>query len=375
MVRPADAGASKVLVPKVNALFELAREQEGLSTTKLPYAAKAATSESEVAASDFHEDMESASRNSRRKRRGARHRNRGDASPIGADGDEDNADLDDFGSGIDMKEDVVTSQSILSAAEISYGQRNGGSSDASTGVVSSVEEEYTVKAESSQADDEWQAKLVRGKDIIAACPTGDDCRVYERWCRHLESSIEPEEAARRILRMYAALAKQGFIQAGATPAQSPVLGPQPRAYLEDAAEENRSAEFKNFRAAVLAAPAAQKKQLVGERLYNSIARHAPAIAPKITGMMLHSVKDVSEILPLLENEAVLKAKVDEALRALQRSHAPESRQVSKSSDAAAASEEGNTPASNIGGGCSPGGSELGGSSPSQRKKRNKILSQ
>merc|ERR1719262_130761 len=70
-------------------------------------------------------------------------------------------------------------------------------------------------------------------------------------------------------------------------------------------------------AAVLAAaPPATQKQMIGEKLYPAIAKFQPEVAGKITGMMLEM--DNSELLMLLESDAQLKHKVDEALRVLER---------------------------------------------------------
>merc|ERR1719424_1874937 len=60
-----------------------------------------------------------------------------------------------------------------------------------------------------------------------------------------------------------------------------------------------------------AAPPAVQKQMIGEKLYPAIAKYKPEMAGKITGMMLEM--DNSELLMLLESEAQLKTKVDEAL--------------------------------------------------------------
>eukprot|EP00933_Yihiella_yeosuensis_P016846 TRINITY_DN14251_c0_g1_i1.p1 TRINITY_DN14251_c0_g1~~TRINITY_DN14251_c0_g1_i1.p1 ORF type:complete len:626 (+),score=192.12 TRINITY_DN14251_c0_g1_i1:62-1939(+) len=70
-----------------------------------------------------------------------------------------------------------------------------------------------------------------------------------------------------------------------------------------------------FNAAQLAAaPPSMQKQMIGEKLFPAISKLQPAQAGKITGMMLEM--DNSELLILLESDAQLKAKVDEAMRVL-----------------------------------------------------------
>eukprot|EP00747_Dinoflagellata_sp_TGD_P124283 gnl/TRDRNA2_/TRDRNA2_173959_c2_seq52.p1 gnl/TRDRNA2_/TRDRNA2_173959_c2~~gnl/TRDRNA2_/TRDRNA2_173959_c2_seq52.p1 ORF type:complete len:667 (-),score=190.05 gnl/TRDRNA2_/TRDRNA2_173959_c2_seq52:82-1995(-) len=70
-------------------------------------------------------------------------------------------------------------------------------------------------------------------------------------------------------------------------------------------------------AALAAAPPGVQKQMLGEKLFPAIAKHQPALAGKITGMMLEM--DNSELLMLLESgsEPQLKNKIDEAMRVLQ----------------------------------------------------------
>jgi polyadenylate-binding protein len=62
-------------------------------------------------------------------------------------------------------------------------------------------------------------------------------------------------------------------------------------------------------------PQAQKQQL-GEQLFTLIARHRSDVAGKITGMMLELDND--EILKLIHNDKVLKNKIDEAVRMLEK---------------------------------------------------------
>merc|ERR1740133_634499 len=59
------------------------------------------------------------------------------------------------------------------------------------------------------------------------------------------------------------------------------------------------------------APPAVQKQMIGEKLYPAIAKFRPAEAGKITGMMLEM--DNSELLMLLESDAQLRSKVEEAM--------------------------------------------------------------
>jgi len=69
-------------------------------------------------------------------------------------------------------------------------------------------------------------------------------------------------------------------------------------------------------AALAAAPPAVQKQMIGEKLYPAIAKYNQSEAGKITGMMLEM--DNSELLMLLESDAQMKSKVDEAMLVLQR---------------------------------------------------------
>merc|ERR1712154_263867 len=67
-------------------------------------------------------------------------------------------------------------------------------------------------------------------------------------------------------------------------------------------------------AALAAAPPGVQKQMLGEKLFPAISKIQPELAGKITGMMLEM--DNSELLILLESEAQLVAKVNEAMRVL-----------------------------------------------------------
>ncbi|ROT34843.1 polyadenylate-binding protein [Sodiomyces alkalinus F11] len=60
-----------------------------------------------------------------------------------------------------------------------------------------------------------------------------------------------------------------------------------------------------------AADARQQKQILGELIFPKIAQQQPELAGKITGMLLEM--DNAELVNLIEDEAAMKAKVDEAL--------------------------------------------------------------
>jgi len=68
-------------------------------------------------------------------------------------------------------------------------------------------------------------------------------------------------------------------------------------------------------ASLAAAPANVQKQMLGEKLFPAITKYQPELAGKITGMMLEM--DNSELLMLLESDAQLKAKVEEAMRVIE----------------------------------------------------------
>jgi len=64
-----------------------------------------------------------------------------------------------------------------------------------------------------------------------------------------------------------------------------------------------------------AAPEEQKKQMIGERLFPLIKQRQPALAGKITGMLLEM--DNGELIHLLESGEALNEKIQEALRVLE----------------------------------------------------------
>jgi polyadenylate-binding protein len=71
------------------------------------------------------------------------------------------------------------------------------------------------------------------------------------------------------------------------------------------------------------APAAQAKQILGERLYALIQAENQPLAGKITGMLLEGL-DNSELVALIDDSSALKDKINEALQALE-AHAAQSK--------------------------------------------------
>eukprot|EP01069_Polyplicarium_translucidae_P008475 Polyplicarium_translucidae@DN3226_c0_g2_i1.p1 len=88
-----------------------------------------------------------------------------------------------------------------------------------------------------------------------------------------------------------------------------------------AAAGQQGASSQPDRHAIMNATPHMQKQMIGERLFPRIHDFQPDLAGKITGMMLEM--DNSELLMLLESDAQLKAKVDEALRVLHQARAQE----------------------------------------------------
>jgi polyadenylate-binding protein len=66
--------------------------------------------------------------------------------------------------------------------------------------------------------------------------------------------------------------------------------------------------------ALAAAPEEMKKQMIGERLFPLIKSQQPALAGKITGMLLEM--DNGELIELLESSQALSEKISEALNVL-----------------------------------------------------------
>merc|ERR1740121_1831210 len=107
------------------------------------------------------------------------------------------------------------------------------------------------------------------------------------------------------------MGQKGMMPGGPVPGQMPQQGQQPQG--QQAAPQGPGAPLQA--SALAAAPPSVQKQMIGEKLYPAIARLQPELSGKITGMMLEM--DNSELLILLESEAQLKGKVDEAMTVLQ----------------------------------------------------------
>jgi len=102
--------------------------------------------------------------------------------------------------------------------------------------------------------------------------------------------------------------------------------PQPQATMPAAAQAEPQAVGgqEALTSTVLAeASPSEQKQMIGERLFPKVQDHQPTMAGKITGMLLEI--DNSELLLMLEQPDVLKAKVLEAVQVLQAHQAKEAK--------------------------------------------------
>merc|ERR1719268_55394 len=99
------------------------------------------------------------------------------------------------------------------------------------------------------------------------------------------------------------------------PLMNPMQTPMRPQNTPQPSPQNQGAGGPLTAAGLAAAPPGVQKQMLGEKLFPAITKYQPELAGKITGMMLEM--DNSELLILLESEAQLKLKVDEAMRVLQ----------------------------------------------------------
>jgi polyadenylate-binding protein len=90
---------------------------------------------------------------------------------------------------------------------------------------------------------------------------------------------------------------------------------QQQQHLQDPQQQGGAFDMGGLSSALLAAATPEnQKQMLGEALYPKVMEHEPEQAGKITGMLLEM--DNSELLNLIEDDAALKLKVDEALAVL-----------------------------------------------------------
>eukprot|EP00479_Gromia_sphaerica_P008138 TRINITY_DN2987_c0_g1_i1.p1 TRINITY_DN2987_c0_g1~~TRINITY_DN2987_c0_g1_i1.p1 ORF type:complete len:210 (-),score=56.76 TRINITY_DN2987_c0_g1_i1:157-786(-) len=102
----------------------------------------------------------------------------------------------------------------------------------------------------------------------------------------------------------------GAVEIGAG-AGAPAAGPTPGGPVEVMAQ-NEPLDSQQL----ASAPAAQQKQMIGERIFPLIHQKEPGLAGKITGMLLEM--DNGELLHLLESPDALDSKISEALQVLER---------------------------------------------------------
>jgi len=86
------------------------------------------------------------------------------------------------------------------------------------------------------------------------------------------------------------------------------LPPQGRGQMAPSREEVATPSSLGSLAAM---PPSQQKQMLGEAIYPKIQALQPELAGKITGMLLEM--DNAELLALVDDDAALRSKVDEAL--------------------------------------------------------------
>jgi polyadenylate-binding protein len=109
----------------------------------------------------------------------------------------------------------------------------------------------------------------------------------------------------------------GAVAGGVPVAQ--LAGGRPGAAAAAAAPAAAGSSHNRFLEELAKADEAQKRNMLGEKLYPTVANLQPARAGKITGMLLEM--ETSEVLHLLESEASLREKVAEAVDVLQKADA------------------------------------------------------
>ncbi|OCT45033.1 Polyadenylate-binding protein, cytoplasmic and nuclear [Cladophialophora carrionii] len=100
---------------------------------------------------------------------------------------------------------------------------------------------------------------------------------------------------------------RGGMQNMGAPQAGPRMPPQGRGQVPPPRDDAPAGGLANL----ASMPPNQQKQMLGEAIYPKIQQIQPELAGKITGMLLEM--DNSELLALIDEEAALRAKVDEAL--------------------------------------------------------------
>mmetsp|Transcript_23827 Transcript_23827/g.37261 ORF Transcript_23827/g.37261 Transcript_23827/m.37261 type:complete len:634 (-) Transcript_23827:109-2010(-) len=118
---------------------------------------------------------------------------------------------------------------------------------------------------------------------------------------------------------------QAPAQAQQAPRQAPAGGAPAPAPAPTPAVPPSSMTKDQLMQMLVNAPAPQAKQILGERLYALIQVEQGPLAGKITGMLLEGL-DNSELVALIDDNAALRAKIQEALAALE-AHAAQSQQA------------------------------------------------
>jgi polyadenylate-binding protein len=107
---------------------------------------------------------------------------------------------------------------------------------------------------------------------------------------------------------------QGVNQQQQAMAGGPPVGQQT---VDAGINEDADLSIKALTSALASAPEENRKQMLGERLFPLISARKPDLAGKITGMLLEM--DNGELLSLLESDAALNDKINEAMSVLAQS--------------------------------------------------------
>jgi len=97
--------------------------------------------------------------------------------------------------------------------------------------------------------------------------------------------------------------------------KQPSLGPAQTTVTAPVAVLDQQIQISAFAQMLASVPPEDQKRLCGEKIYPSIAQSQPALAGKITGMILES-SYVEQLVQLIEDKDALNEKVSEALKVL-----------------------------------------------------------